>query len=90
MNIGVWELVLVLVVVLLLFGTGKLTRAMGDLARGLRSFKDGMKDTAASSEAEPAPPGQPQAAPKALPAPGGDAPRAAATAVGSTDQPARS
>lgn len=87
MNIGIWELLLVLVVVLLLFGTGKLTRAMGDLARGLRSFKDGMKDAApdeAATAARETPP------PPALPAPDTGAPRGEGQSAGRHDQPARS
>jgi len=91
MNIGVWELMLLLVVVLLMFGTGKLTRAMGDLARGVRSFRDGMKDSAPEAEA-----GVPEAAEqaastptKALPAPRVDASRDEAVAVGHSDYPAR-
>ncbi|MCK6453794.1 MAG: twin-arginine translocase TatA/TatE family subunit [Alphaproteobacteria bacterium] len=88
MNIGIWELLLLLVVVLLLFGTGKLTRAMGDLARGVRSFRDGMKDTGAAAEAP-----EPEAAAaeplKSLPSPRAAAPRAEADAVSRHDQPAR-
>jgi sec-independent protein translocase protein TatA len=37
-------LVLVLVV-LIVFGAGRLPQVMGDLAKGLRAFKDGLKDT---------------------------------------------
>lgn len=86
MNIGIWELLLLLVVVLLLFGTGRLTRAMGDLARGVRSFRDGMKDTEAEPHAPESPAAEP---PKSLPAPRAEAARAAADAVGQHDQPAR-
>jgi sec-independent protein translocase protein TatA len=34
----------VLVIVLIVFGAGKLPRVMGDLGRGVRSFKAGLKD----------------------------------------------
>lgn len=44
MTIGLWELLVLLAVVLLLFGTGKLTRSFGDLAQGVRNFRDGLKD----------------------------------------------
>ncbi|MBP2229494.1 sec-independent protein translocase protein TatA [Azospirillum agricola] len=37
-----WMVVLVLV--LLLFGAGKLPSVMGDLAKGVKSFKSGLKD----------------------------------------------
>ena len=35
---------IVLLVVLLLFGAGKLPRVMGDFAKGIKAFKAGMKD----------------------------------------------
>ncbi len=38
------HVLLVLVVVLVVFGAGKLPRMMGDLAKGLKAFKNGMKD----------------------------------------------
>lgn len=44
MGIGFRELVIILVIVLLLFGAKKIPSIMGDLAKGIRSFKDGMKD----------------------------------------------
>ena len=44
MSFGMVEMVLVLVVVLMLFGVGKLPQVMGDLAKGVRSFRDGLKD----------------------------------------------
>lgn len=44
MSIGIWQLVLVLVIVLLLFGAGKLPRVMGDLAKGMKNFKQNLKD----------------------------------------------
>ncbi|WP_372074115.1 twin-arginine translocase TatA/TatE family subunit [Tistrella mobilis] len=44
MSIGIWQIVLILVLVLILFGAGKLPRVMGDVAKGIKSFKAGMKD----------------------------------------------
>lgn len=35
---------IVLLIVLLLFGAGKLPRVMGDFAKGIKAFKAGMKD----------------------------------------------
>lgn len=43
MGIGIKEIIIVLLVVLIVFGAGKLPRVMGDLGRGLRNFKDGLK-----------------------------------------------
>lgn len=45
MGIGIKEIIIILLVVLILFGAGKLPRVMGDLGRGLRNFKDGLKGT---------------------------------------------
>ncbi len=44
MSIGVWQVVLILVIVLIIFGAGKLPRVMGDVAKGVKNFKAGMKD----------------------------------------------
>ena len=43
-NIGPLGLILIVVVVLLLFGRGKISSLMGDVAKGIKSFKKGMKD----------------------------------------------
>ncbi len=42
MSIGFWQIVLILLIVLIIFGSGKLPKVMEDLARGLKSFRDGM------------------------------------------------
>jgi sec-independent protein translocase protein TatA len=42
--IGFGEIALILIVVLIMFGAGKLPNVMGDLGKGLRSFKEGMKE----------------------------------------------
>jgi sec-independent protein translocase protein TatA len=44
MSIGIWQVVLILLIVLILFGAGKLPKVMGDVAKGVRNFKAGMKD----------------------------------------------
>jgi sec-independent protein translocase protein TatA len=46
----------VLLIVLLLFGAGKLPRVMGDFAKGIKAFKAGMKDEGEEAAATPAPP----------------------------------
>ncbi|MEA1938100.1 MAG: twin-arginine translocase TatA/TatE family subunit [Pseudomonadota bacterium] len=38
-----WELIVVLLIVLLLFGAGRLPRVMGDIGKGIKSFKTGLK-----------------------------------------------
>lgn len=41
---SIWHVLLVLLVVLILFGAGRLPQVMGDLAKGLKNFKAGLKD----------------------------------------------
>jgi sec-independent protein translocase protein TatA len=41
---SIWHWVIVLIIVLLLFGAGKLPRLMGDMAKGVKAFKAGLKD----------------------------------------------
>jgi len=43
-SLSVWHWAIVLVVVVLIFGTGKLSGAMGDFAKGIKAFKKGLKD----------------------------------------------
>jgi sec-independent protein translocase protein TatA len=45
MGVSVGQLLVVLLIILVLFGAGKLPQVMSDLGKGLKSFKDGMKDT---------------------------------------------
>ena len=42
MDIGVPELLIILVVVLLLFGPGRISKTAGELGKGLRAFRDGL------------------------------------------------
>ena len=44
MGMSFGHMALLLVIVLVIFGAGKLPRVMGDIAKGLKAFKDGMKD----------------------------------------------
>lgn len=44
MSIGIWQLVLILIIVVLIFGAGKLPNVMGDVAKGVKNFKKGLKD----------------------------------------------
>ena len=43
-SFSIWHWLIVLVVVLLLFGRGKIPELMGDVAKGIKSFKKGMGD----------------------------------------------
>ena len=42
MSIGFWQIAIVAVLVVLLFGRGKISSLMGDVAKGIKSFKKGM------------------------------------------------
>jgi sec-independent protein translocase protein TatA len=50
MSIGIWQIVLILAIVLILFGAGKIPRVMGDVAKGIKSFKSGMKEEESSDK----------------------------------------
>ena len=50
MSIGFWQIAIVVVLVVLLFGRGKISSLMGDVAKGIKSFKKGMKDPVDQSE----------------------------------------
>ena len=39
-----WQIAVVVVLIVLLFGRGKISDLMGDVAKGIKSFKKGMKD----------------------------------------------
>ena len=39
-----WQIAIVVVLVVIIFGRGKISALMGDLAKGIKSFKKGMKD----------------------------------------------
>jgi len=59
-SFSIWHWLIVLAVVLLLFGSGKISGLMGDVAKGIKSFKANIKDDEkegdASMTAESAPP----------------------------------
>ncbi len=50
-GLSIWHWMIVLMVVLLLFGSGKVSGLMGDFAKGIKSFKKNMAEDDASMEA---------------------------------------
>ena len=42
MSKGFWQIAIVVILVVLLFGRGKISSLMGDVAKGIKSFKKGM------------------------------------------------
>lgn len=49
MALSFWQILLVAVLFLLLFGRGKIPQLMGDLAEGIRSFRKGVTDNSESN-----------------------------------------
>lgn len=48
---GFWQILLVVLIAFLLFGRGRISEMMGDLGRGIQSFKKGLSDGSVASEA---------------------------------------
>ena len=49
MSIGFWQIAIVVILVVLLFGRGKISSLMGDVAKGIKSFKKGMSDDSSTN-----------------------------------------
>jgi|TARA_X000001036_G_scaffold428337_1_gene458001 sec-independent protein translocase protein TatA len=49
-NIGWTGIIIIAVLVVILFGKGKISSIMGDLAKGIKSFKKGMSDDNSSND----------------------------------------
>jgi len=54
MNLGPTELIIILIIVLLLFGVGRITKIAGELGSGIRAFKDGIQTDEEEGEEEDA------------------------------------
>ncbi len=52
MGISFWQIAIVVVLVVLLFGRGKISSLMGDVAKGIKSFKKGMSDDTSANNQE--------------------------------------
>ena len=51
---SIWHWIILLLIVVLLFGRGKISEIMGDVAKGIKSFKQGMaEDDDKKPDAEP-------------------------------------
>ena len=53
MSIGFWQIAIVVILVVLLFGRGKISSLMGDVAKGIKSFKKGMATDDSTEDTEP-------------------------------------
>ncbi|MEI7601311.1 MAG: twin-arginine translocase TatA/TatE family subunit [Aestuariivirga sp.] len=54
-SLSIWHWILVILVVVLLFGRGKVSDLMGDVAKGIKSFKKGLAEDDATPAADPKP-----------------------------------
>ena len=53
-QIGIWQILIVALVVLVLFGRGRISEMMGDFGKGVSSFKKGLNDDDGKQEDKPA------------------------------------
>jgi sec-independent protein translocase protein TatA len=53
-SMSIWHWIVVIAVVLLLFGRGKISELMGDVAQGIKSFKKGMSEDETAKTDTPA------------------------------------
>ncbi|MFA6219340.1 MAG: twin-arginine translocase TatA/TatE family subunit [Erythrobacter sp.] len=72
MSLGPWQLIIIAIVVLVLFGRGRISEMMGDFGKGIKSFKQGMAEEDKPAPRISAPDAKP--AEDAQPAPRADTP----------------
>jgi sec-independent protein translocase protein TatA len=53
MSIGFWQIAIVVILIVLLFGRGKISGIMGDVAKGIKSFKKGMSSDVMDDKISP-------------------------------------
>ena len=59
-SLSIWHWIIVIGVVLLLFGRGKISELMGDVAQGIKAFKKGMSEDEVAKTDAPPPPADPK------------------------------
>jgi sec-independent protein translocase protein TatA len=52
-GLSLWHWIIVLLVVLILFGRGRISDIMGDFGKGIKSFKEGINEESAERHAPP-------------------------------------
>ena len=57
-GVSIWHWLVVGMIVMLLFGRGKISEMMGDVAKGIKAFKKGMSEEDTAAAAPPAPPAE--------------------------------
>ena len=53
MSLGPWQLIIIALVILVLFGRGRISEMMGDFGKGIKSFKQGMNEDESAQSAKP-------------------------------------
>jgi len=43
-SFSIWHLIVIMVIIFVLFGAGKLPKVMGDVGKGIKSLKEGLKE----------------------------------------------
>lgn len=81
MGLGFWEITILLVIVAVIFGAGKLPSVMGDLAKGIKTFKSELS----ADKAETPPPAEPVVPPAPMASTAPPTIDATATRVGVTE-----
>lgn len=74
-SFSLFHWIVVILLVILLFGRGKISELMGDVAKGINSFKKGLNDDQAPAQGAPLPPAQITAQPSPTTAVREEAPR---------------
>jgi sec-independent protein translocase protein TatA len=57
-GLSIWHWIIVLVIVMVLFGRGRISEIMGDFGKGIKSFKEGVNEGSGDHPAAPLPPVQ--------------------------------
>jgi sec-independent protein translocase protein TatA len=57
-GLSLWHWIIVLLVVLVLFGRGRISEIMGDFGKGIKSFKEGINEESAKPHTPAPPPAQ--------------------------------
>lgn len=52
MGLSVWQVLIIVLLIVLLFGRGKISDLLGDLGRGITSFKSGLKEGAGEEDGD--------------------------------------
>ena len=86
MNVGPFQLLIIALVILVLFGRGRISEMMGDFGKGVKSFRQGMTEDERAAAAVPARIEAPQHDAQVRSAPAGEV---APSAVAAEDNTAR-